>query len=164
MKKVFVLLLLMVFSIGMVGCGGTDNTPKSIEISGERTVQVGATSQLTAVVNPSGADQTVTWSSARDDIASVTTDGLVTGIRAGTAIVMATSTANPNVSGQVRITVEVDPDEVVRPDLGGYTIKIAQAGHALHETDPFHDNYISLNKTAKQQAWTWVEENYNCQI
>jgi hypothetical protein len=30
--------------------------------------------------------------------------------------------------------------------------------------DPFRDDYVGNDKLARQQAWNWVEEQYNCQI
>ena len=50
------------------------------------------------------------------------------------------------------------------PDLGGYTIKIAQAEYALQELDPFLDFYVQKDKEAKQRAWKEVEELFNCKI
>ena len=164
MKKLLAFMLMLTFAIVLVGCGGTDNSPKTITIAGDRTVQEGKTVQLTATVAPEAAVQTVTWTSARADIASVNASGLVTGVKVGATVITATSTADPTVTGQVRVTVELDPTAISRPDLGGYTIRIAQAGHALQEIDPFHELYIAQNRIAKQQAWTWVEEQYNCQI
>lgn len=147
-----------------VGCANVDLGPKTITINGDRIVQVGKTIQLSAIVAPEGAVQTVTWSSARADIAAVSTSGVVTGVKVGATVITATSTEDASVTGQVRITVELDPTAIQRPDLGGYTIRIAQAAHALQEIDPFHELYIAQNRVAKQQAWTWVEEQYNCQI
>ena len=50
------------------------------------------------------------------------------------------------------------------PNLGGYTIKIAQAEYALQELDPFLDFYVQKDKEAKQRAWKEVEELFNCKI
>lgn len=50
------------------------------------------------------------------------------------------------------------------PNLGGYTIKIALDAHAIWYMDPFHVDYDAFDKNAKQQAWNYVEEVYNCKI
>ncbi len=162
MKKLLAFMLMLTFAIVLVGCKPEVATPASIEVTGGQTVGVGEDLQLAATVLPAGVDQTVTWSSAKPDIASVNTTGKVTGVAAGSTIIRATSTVDTTIVGLARITVtEEETDDI---DLGGYTISIAQAGHALNETNPFHEEYKSADKTAKQQAWTWVEENYNCQI
>jgi len=162
MKKLLAFMLMFTFAIVLVGCGG-DLVPQSVEITGTQTVEAGKDVQLTAAVLPEGVEQGVTWSSARTDIASVDTNGKVTGVKVGATIIRATSTAVETVYGQIRITVTAS-GEISKPDLGGYTIKIAQAGHALQGIDPFHPDYAAQNKVAKQQAWEWVEENYNCEI
>ena len=50
------------------------------------------------------------------------------------------------------------------PNLGGYTIKIAQTETALHILDPFLKLYTQKDKEAKQRAWKEVEELFNCKI
>ena len=56
-------------------------------------VTVGQTRQLTATVLPSDAhDKSVTWSSSNNNIATVTSNGLVTAVSAGTANIIVTTT------------------------------------------------------------------------
>ncbi len=83
------------------------------------TVAIGKTITLTAVVEPSGAtNKNVTWASNNTAIATVnSTTGVVTGVKAGTAIIMATTvdgnktaTCNVTVTGTVPVTgVTVSP-------------------------------------------------------
>ncbi|MFA6628075.1 MAG: Ig-like domain-containing protein, partial [Bacilli bacterium] len=134
----------------------------SINVSGPQTVEVDNTIQLSAAVLPAGVEQSVTWTSAKAETAAVDATGKVTGVSAGATVIRATSTVDSTVVGQARVTVTAEETDNI--DLGGYTIRIAQAGHALSETNPFHDDYSSADKEAKQQAWTWVEDNYNCEI
>ncbi|MFA6628069.1 MAG: InlB B-repeat-containing protein, partial [Bacilli bacterium] len=49
-------------------------------------------------------------------------------------------------------------------NLQRYTIKIAESASEISQVDPFHSLYRKNDKIAKQKAWTWVEQNYNCQI
>jgi uncharacterized protein YjdB/glycosidase len=73
------------------------------------TVAVGATSQLTATVNPSNAtNKTVTWSSSNTNVASVSAVGLVTGVGAGTATVTVT-TQDGSKTATCAITVPTPP-------------------------------------------------------
>jgi len=69
------------------------------------------TLQLIATVNPSGANQNVTWSvTSGDEFASVDSDGLVTAISNGTAKIRATSAENQLIFGEIDVTINVIPD------------------------------------------------------
>jgi uncharacterized repeat protein (TIGR02543 family) len=49
-------------------------------------------------------------------------------------------------------------------DLYGYTIRIASGSNVFDTINPFDTNYTAPDKLAKQQAWNWVKETYNCNI
>lgn len=69
------------------------------------TIDINATQQLTETISPSNAtNQGVTWSSADPNIASVNSNGLVTGIAAGTTTVTVT-TDDGNFTSSATITV-----------------------------------------------------------
>lgn len=162
MKKLLAFMLMLIFATVLVGCTKDEIKPASVNVTGPQTVEVGKNIQLAATVKPDKVAQTVTWTSAKPEIASVDSNGKVTGVSGGATVIRATSTVDTTVVGQIRLTVTAEMSDNI--DLGGYTIRIAQAGHALNETNPFHDDYLSADKEAKMQAWTWVEDNYNCQI
>lgn len=67
-------------------------------------VEVGKTIQLTAVVTPSTANQTVNWSSSDPNIASVDNNGVVTGKVVGTVTITAT-TQDGTKSDTAQVTV-----------------------------------------------------------
>ncbi|MGI6710247.1 MAG: beta strand repeat-containing protein [Bacilli bacterium] len=75
----------------------------TINITGNSSVQVGATAQLTAQVN--GGAGNVLWSSSDNEKATVSTTGLVTGIEAGPVVITATLATNPSVTATFNITV-----------------------------------------------------------
>ena len=61
-------------------------------VSGNDSVTVGATTQLTATVKPDNAtDKTVSWKSSNSSVATVSSTGLVKGVKAGTATITASS-------------------------------------------------------------------------
>ena len=70
--------------------------PSSITLNrNEATIKVGETTTLKANVLPVDADdKTIVWSSENSDIASVTNDGVVTGMKAGTTKIIVTTNAN----------------------------------------------------------------------
>ena len=80
-------------------CLATD-TPNTVAISGTKTCAVDATSTLTATTHPVSA--TVTWSSSNEDIATVTSGGVVTGVAEGKCNITA---VNGNASDTVEFTV-----------------------------------------------------------
>ena len=76
------------------------------------TVEEESQLQLTASVTPNNATvQTVTWSSNHESIATVNTNGLVTGISEGEARITATATDGSAVYGYIDITVTAKPQQ-----------------------------------------------------
>lgn len=76
---------------------------------GDFNLNINGTKKLTATVLPDNAeDMTVTWTSSDSTVATVDTDGIVKGLKAGTATVTATSNcpyAEPQPSASVEVTV-----------------------------------------------------------
>ncbi len=76
------------------------------------TVEEDSQLQLTASVTPNNATvQTVTWSSNHESIATVNTNGLVTGVSEGEARITATATDGSAVYGYIDITVTAKPQQ-----------------------------------------------------
>jgi uncharacterized protein YjdB len=74
--------------------------------------------QLKAVISPSNAtNQKVIWSSSDEKIAKVTSDGKVSSLNPGTAIITATADSNPAKSAKINVTVKelsvVLPEDIV---------------------------------------------------
>jgi len=96
-------------------------TPVSVAITGvivtpaTATIVVGATQTLSASVNPSNANQSVTWSSLNPSIATVSSGGVVTGVAAGTATIRATSVADNTKFQSATITVTTPPADLINP-------------------------------------------------
>ena len=85
----------------------------AISVTGESaTVEEESQLQLTASVTPNNATvQTVTWESNHTSIATVNTNGLVTGVSAGEARITATATDGSAVYGYIDITVTAKPQQ-----------------------------------------------------
>jgi hypothetical protein len=85
--------------------------PVTVSVAPARvTVDVGQTAQLTAsVTGMSGAGTGVTWTSQAPAVASVNASGVVTGVQAGTAVIVATSVRDPNARAAAEITVRPSP-------------------------------------------------------
>ena len=177
MKKIIQLVLVLILAVALVGCGGNDkkeenNALKTITVVTSKNVarvQVGHTLQCSYKLNPTSAKvDSVTWS-VNNDLGTISETGLFTaGSTAG--LVKITVEANGVVgSKSIQITLDEVPEY---PDLGEYTIKIAQATSALGETNPFlpietkdkYGYYTGADRQARQDAWTSVEEDFNCHI
>ena len=180
MKKIIQLVLVLILAFALVGCkkdkGEDAKELRSVSIVTSRNVarvQVGHTLQCSYKVNPVGMEvDSVKWS-VSGQLGTISDTGLFT---AG------------NDPGLVKISVEVKKGETVvtgsksiqitldevpeYPDLNGYTIRIAQAEIALGETNPFlpiesrakYGYYAGADREARQEAWTSVEEDFNCHI
>jgi len=69
------------------------------------TIEKGNTLTLTATVYPSTlTDKSVTWKSSDETVATVTEDGMVTGVKAGTATITCTSNVT-GLSATCKVTV-----------------------------------------------------------
>ena len=80
---------------------------KKIVIEGGTTINVGATCKLKAVIYPSNAsNKNVTWSSSNKNIATVNSNGVVTGKKPGTVTIKVTSKDNKKVYSSRKITVK----------------------------------------------------------
>ena len=91
--------------------GDTEITSVTLNCS-TLTLEAGKTGKLSATVLPASAtDKTVTWSSSKPDVASVGSNGTVTAIKAGTAVITATATNGKSASCTVTVTGgTTDPD------------------------------------------------------
>lgn len=80
--------------------------PKKVTISGKQTVVVGKKITLKASVSPSKASQNVTWKSSNSSIATVSSKGVVKGIKEGNVTITATSKANKKIKASYEVTVK----------------------------------------------------------
>lgn len=76
-------------------------------------VRVGKSEEISVTVQPIDANPSVTWSSADQNVATVDTEGNVTGIAQGTTIITATSTIDNAITNT--ITVNVVPFYAIPP-------------------------------------------------
>ena len=91
--------------------GDTEITSVTLN-SSTLTLEAGKTGKLSATVWPASAtDKSITWSSSKTDVASVSSNGTVTAKKAGTAVITATATNGKSASCTVTVTGgTTDPD------------------------------------------------------
>lgn len=78
---------------------------EEISIVGQQGVVIGENISLTANVIPNSLNQSVIWESLDETIATVLPSGVVTGVSCGLARILATSTDNPELVGEIEILV-----------------------------------------------------------
>ncbi|MGJ8731217.1 Ig-like domain-containing protein [Listeria aquatica] len=80
--------------------------PSSVTVDNvTKSVEVRSTVNITATVEPSEADQAVTFSTSDTSIATVSGAGVVTGVATGTATITVASKVKSTVKADVTITV-----------------------------------------------------------
>ncbi len=91
--------------------------PVSIEISGsDGKLDVGKSVKLSVSFTPENvSDETITWESSNTDVAEVSSDGTVTGKRAGNTTITATTVNGKIASIEINVKeVYVDPHSIVQ--------------------------------------------------
>lgn len=112
--------------------GGTEVTSVTLN-KDTLNLEVGKTRKLSATVLPaSAADKSITWSSSKPDVASVSSNGTVTAEKAGTAVITATATNGKSASCTVTVTGgSTEPTEPVEPTNSvSASATLRTAGHS----------------------------------
>lgn len=111
--------------------GSTDVT--SVTLKSALSLEVGETGKLSATVLPATAtDKSVTWSSNNEAVATVSTTGIVTAKKAGTAVITATAVNGKSASCTVTVTGgSTEPTEPVEPTNSvSASATLRTAGHS----------------------------------
>ena len=107
----------MTYANGKLVVKAPDPVPaESITLNKSKLVlAVGRTEQLTATVSPDNAtNKSVTWKSSDTSVATVSTDGLVTAKRSGTATITATTKDGSGLSAGCHVTVKAAGEKVTK--------------------------------------------------
>lgn len=123
----------------------------------DESIAAGETLQLTATVSPKNAtNKNVSWKSGDTDVASVTQDGLVTGVKAGkTGITVTTEDGNKTAVCTVTVTEEEKEEEETEDNVGvtGVTVDPPKASMAVGDTLTLTAGVIPANATNKNVFW-----------
>lgn len=132
-------------------------TPTAIQLSATTIeVEVGATTTLAAVLVPSGATGTITWASS-DPTICIVNEGVVTGVKEGTAIVSATC---GSLNAMCAVTVKAKKEE----NTNDFSKSLAGSDYYLMVLDGVTYEKIK-SKVAKDfrpndvEKWLYVWEN-----
>ena len=83
----------------------TEDAPISIEVIGEKTAYSNEIALYSFKTNPINANQEIIWKSSNDQIATVSTKGVVTFKASGEVEISAASKADENIKGAITVTV-----------------------------------------------------------
>lgn len=133
----------------------TDILPSAISIAptGIQNISVGGSTVLTATITPAdAADQKVLWTSSNDLLATVDATGKVTGVKAGTVTITATSNALSTV--KTTATVVVSDVLVTKIDVTPTTLSLIKG-----QTSQLSASVTPLNATKKTYTWSSSSAN-----
>ncbi|MBR1559516.1 MAG: Ig-like domain-containing protein [Clostridia bacterium] len=98
------------------------------------TLEVDDTLELTAAIQPAGVTGELFWSSSNAKVASVNANGVVTGVKAGTATITVKTANNKKATCKVKVTAPVVK----------LTVKLAKDTLKVGETTTATTNYSSV--------------------
>ena len=155
MKKILslVLAVAMIMAICSVGAFADDGTVSSVTVTAPNgtSVLVGDTLQLKASVSAeSGTATTVKWESATQSVATVSENGLVTAVAAGTSVITAKSTVDDTKSDSVTITVS---EKIYPTDITAQQTVNVLVGKTATPTVTYTD---PTGKTSNVRELTWA--------
>lgn len=131
--------------------GQSSVAPTSIDIvTSNTTLSVGEERKLTVNVSPSNANKNVTWSSSNSSVISVSNDGTISALKAGSAIITATSTLDTNVKDNVTFIVK----EVRSISIGGTPNKTS-----YYEGEKFNPLGLTVTANYNDGSTTSVSVN-----
>lgn len=134
------------------------NNPFSTKVTGvsvtpaSSTITVGKTLALTANIIPTNAaNKGVKWTSSDPSVATVSENGVVTGVKAGTATITVT-TDDGGKTATSKITVSAE--KVSGESVTGVTLSPASATVAVGKSVTLSPNVLPSNASNKQVTWT----------
>lgn len=131
------------------------NSVTSVTISsphlsnGKLTLTEGDTEQLTATVYPNGANKTVTWTTSNESVAKVSSEGLVTAQKAGTATI--TCHAKNNKTASCEVTVNAAEVPISSLKLSQTSLSLFVGGTATLTAE------VNSDATSKTVTWSVSE-------
>ena len=114
------------------------------------SVVKGKTVALTATVTPDTAtDKTIKWTTSNKNVATVSTDGVVTAVAAGTATITATAADDSGVKATCKITVTNPPVKVTKLKINKTSVDLIKG-----KTVQLKVTVTPSNATNKAVTWT----------
>lgn len=132
--------------------------PASVSINTtSKTLLPGETLQLEATVIPSAADQKVTWTSDKEEVAKVDANGLVTAVSNGMAYITATTANEKTVTCKVSVVGDYKDDGLDKMPIGAsYTFLFGSQENATGT-----EKAVQADSTYdSQKGYGWAESSH----
>ena len=129
--------------------------PSSIKISEfEGKLYIGNSARLNVVFTPERvSDETITWESSDNDVASISADGVITGKQTGRTTIKATSFNGK--THEIRVDVTVDPRTIK------YSYVVNRSNGVFHSSGCWHiDQMSEWNKMYVTETWDYMMTYY----
>jgi subtilase family serine protease len=131
------------------------NPVTRVSITGNLTVVIGASTQLTAITNSNATNKSVTWYSSANNVSSL---GLVTGISLGSAIITAT-TLDGFFTSSVTVTVtnrspQPPPSRPPQPQIPVMNISTVRNGPSIRSLVMRRNTVHVLFSNLTPTSWT----------
>ncbi len=129
---------------------------KNIMISGNTTLNVGSTAQMTANVGESTAtNKAVVWSSSDETVAKVSATGLVTALAPGMVQIIAEAADGSGVQGFTYVTINTVP--VVSLTISDVTLQIGESATIKATISPANATFKDLTYTVADNSVASVD-------
>ncbi|MCR5648301.1 MAG: S8 family serine peptidase [Oscillospiraceae bacterium] len=132
--------------------------PTSLNVDpAESRILPGDTILLTVSAEPWGADESCTWESLNPRIATVDENGVVTGVSEGKAVIRATSTVNPEATGEAVVTVyypDIDIDAALCDEDGAFHYITFNTAAMLRGEDKYYKTLADSRNDILDMAWS----------
>ena len=157
-----VMAVAMMLSLCCVNVNAATVKPESIEITGEKTViGVGETLELEITATPENASKSVSWKSSSKTTATVSSGGKVTGKKAGTVTITATSKSVSSKTDTYEITVK----DIIAISMGDITVGVGTSKstvEAILNAQELVKHYDggSFDSTGDSD-WDWECDDYD---
>ena len=137
----------------MAGYNGFDYVElQNITLSSIATVMVGQTLTLTPTITPADAVTTLTWSSDDESIATVSSEGVVTGVKAGQTIIKVVTDNGKTAYCELTVT---------EPEIKVISIELDMSTMTLEEGKSQILSAIVKPDNATDKTVTWSSDNTN---
>ena len=124
-------------------------------------LETGKTSTLTATVSPSNAtDKSIAWTSSNPEVATVSNEGVVLGLKAGTTTITVTTNAQYSTGGQsftATAVVNVEGEDYTPPtivNVTGVTLNRSTADLFVNDVLQLSATVLPEDATNKNVAWS----------
>ena len=154
-KRRLLIIVLFVFVFFLVGCNTIIGaiTDTTIKITGPNSIMVGESVNLYAEINPeSKREGGVTWHSNNENLATITSDGVLTGIKAGRVSITATAVSDEKAVG--KIYIKITEEEIVYTDDAPTKLEIIGPSEVKNGTETLYRFKTTPLNASQDVEWS----------